>query len=263
MTDILNFSPDHFKVFILILIRVSVVLFLFPVFSSKVFPRIAKAGLALVISMAFFPNVSIDPSIFPDNIVEILILLVSELMIGMILGLTVRIFFASAQLAGQLISFQMGFAMINVIDPQTGVQVSILDQIAYWVVILIFLFLNGHHLMILSLMKSFQIIGIGMITIEKGLLIKMISLSTDMFILAIKIGSPGILALLFVSCAFGLCAKFAPQMNILIVAFPIKITIGLIFFSFTLSLLLISSRFFIKGFYPLLIATMVSLRGGP
>ncbi len=263
MTDILNFSIDDFKVFILILIRVSVVLFLFPVFSSKVFPIIAKAGLALVISMAFFPNIIIDPSVFPDNIVEILILLISEFMIGMILGLTVRIFFASAQLAGQLISFQMGFAMINVIDPQTGVQVSILDQIAYWIVILIFLFLDGHHFMIMSLMKSFQIIEIGMITLKKGLLIKMISLSTDMFMLAIKIGSPGIIALLFVSTAFGLCAKFAPQMHILIVAFPVKIAVGLIFFGFTLSLLLISTRFFIKSFHPLLTTILVSLGGGP
>lgn len=263
LTDILNFPPDQFKIFLLVLIRVSVVMFLFPVFDSRVFPTLAKVGLALVVSMAFFPNVAIDPGVFPDTIVETFVLIVSEMIVGMILGLTVRLFFAAIQLACQLVSFQMGFSMINVIDPQTGGQVSILDQIGYWIVLLLFLFLNGHHFFITALMKSFQIIGIGSIAMNKGMLIKIISLSSDMFALAIKIGAPGILALLFVSSAFGLCAKFAPQMNILIAAFPVKILVGFIFFGLMLTLFLISTRVFIQGFYPLIVAIMVYLGGGP
>ena len=152
--EILGYSQEHFKVFILILIRVSVVLFLFPIFGSRVFPPLAKAGLALIVTMTLLPIVNLNNFNFPENTISILLLIISELMIGLILGLFARLFFSAAQLAGHIISFQMGFGMINVLDPQTGAQVSILDQIAYWVVIIVFLLLNGHHILISSMADS-------------------------------------------------------------------------------------------------------------
>jgi len=260
--EILGYSQEHLKIFILILLRISMVLFLFPVFGSRVFPTLAKAGLALVITMTLLPIVNPDHFSFPEDTISIAILIISEFIIGLIIGLIARLFFSAAQLAGHVIAFQMGFGMINVLDPQTGAQVSILDQIAYWVVLLVFLILNGHHILISSLADSFRIVEPGMITLKKELLLQILSSSSEMFVLAIKIGAPGIVSLLFVSTAFGLCAKFAPQMNILIAAFPVKIIVGLLFFCTTLHLIALSVRSYIHNFRPVLSSLLVQMGGG-
>ncbi|MCF8067777.1 MAG: flagellar biosynthetic protein FliR [Desulfobacterales bacterium] len=260
--DILNFSPDQFKIFLLVLTRVSIVLFLFPVFSTTVFPNTAKAAFCLVIAFLLFPVVSVSPHLFPENMVQFMILMVSELILGMILGLTVHLFFGAAQLAGAMIGFQMGFRMINVVDPQTGMQVSILEQVAYWVALLVFLLLNGHHAMISALADSFHIINIGFISFSDNLVTKMLLLPADMFTLSIKIGAPAIAALIFTSAAFGITAKFLPQMNILIVGFPVKIAVGLLFFGLSLQALMILTRQFVSNFSPLLHSLMVWMSGG-
>ena len=260
--EILNYSQEHFKVFVLILIRISVVLFLFPVFGSRVFPTLVKAGLALIIAATLLPVVTAENFSFPENTIHIAILIVSEFMIGLIIGLIARLFFSATQIAGHVIAFQMGFGMINVLDPQTGAQVSILDQIAYWMVLLIFLILNGHHILITCLADSFRIVEPGMIHLNKELLLQILGSSSDMFILAIKVGAPGIVSLLFVSTAFGLCAKFAPQMNILIAAFPVKIIVGLFFFCTTLHLIALSVRSYIHDFKPALSTLLAQMGGG-
>jgi len=126
-------KPDEFKVFLLILVRVSVVLFLFPFFSSSTFPTLAKAGLALILSFLLYPVVAVTPDLFPETSVHLVILMFSEVLIGLALGLSLNIFFAGVKLAGQIIGFQMGFTMINVVDPQSGENISIMEQIAYWV----------------------------------------------------------------------------------------------------------------------------------
>ena len=252
MPALLSFDPEQFKIFFLILVRVSVVLFLFPIFGGNMLPSAVKALFSLVLSVVFFPVVRIDPGLFPAHPVQFLILAASELIIGMSLGLTVRLFFAGVQLAGQMVGFQMGFAIINVMDPQTGTQVSIIDQIGYWVALLVFLALNGHHTFISALAESFQLIEVGVISLKGGFLLHMVIMASDLFVTAVKIGAPAIAALLFTSAAFGISAKFAPQMNILIAAFPVKIVVGLIFFGVSLRIIAAMTQTFLNSFDVLL-----------
>ena len=190
--EILNFSPDQFKTLILILMRISVVLYLFPIFGSNVFPPMTKAGLSLVMALVLFPVVRTDPALFPDSVLGFGIVMASELIVGMVLGMSLRFFLAAVELAGQMVGFQMGFAIINVLDPQSGSQVSIMAQLANLVIVLVFLLLNGHHAVIAALVESFNIIHIGKISFTGGLFEQIFSLSREMFVLGIKIGAPAI-----------------------------------------------------------------------
>ena len=260
--ELLNFSQDQFKIFILILVRVSVVLFFFPMFSSRMIPSLVKIGLALVLSLVFIPLVQIDPNRFPETPMDGVILGVSELIMGLILGLSVNLFFAAIQLAGKMVGFQMGFAIVNVLDPQSGMQVSIIDQIGYWVALLTFLGLNGHHVFISALGESFELVKIGSLALQPGIFRGVLSMAADIFSLAVKIGAPAFAALLFTSAAFGISAKFAPQMNILIAAFPVKIVVGLVFFSLSLQIIANISRSFINGFPRILMSLLVWMGGG-
>ena len=235
--EIINIQPDQVKAFLLVLIRVSVVIFLFPVFASPMFPVRVKAALALILALLLYTIVPVNPVSLPADAVGVMVLMVSELLIGLTLGFSVRLLFSAAQLGGQLISFQMGFAIINVFDPQTGSQSSIIDQIAFWVIFLVFLLLNGHHAFIASLVESFESLPLGAVRLKGPLIQALIGMLADMFVLGLKISSPALAALLFASAGFGICAKFAPQMNILIAAFPLKIIVGLLFFGLSLQII--------------------------
>lgn len=259
--EFFDFSTDQFKVFLLILVRISVVLYLFPVFSSTMIPGVVKAGLSLVMALALFPAISLNPALFPRNVPELLILGLSELFIGLVLSLTIRLFLSAVELAGGLIGVQMGFSIINVLDPQTGSQVDIIGQIGSLVVLTIFLALNGHHALIAGLVESFRIVEIGIISLHKGLLLLVFSQVADMFVIGVKMGAPAIIALLFTNAGFGIIAKFVPQMNILMAAFPVQIVVGLTFLGLLLPILVIMTRTYLAQLSQL-ITSLLKLMGG-
>jgi len=239
-----------------------VILFLFPIYGSEVVPVMVKAGLSLVITLCLFSIVHADPSVFPEKVFSAPVLVVTELFIGLCLSLGVRLFFAATQVAGVLIGFQMGFSMINVVDPQSGSQVSIMDQVAYWVVLVVFLILNGHHLIINALVESFRIMPVGGgIFLEKGLFDMMGEFGGAVFSISVKMGAPVIASLFFTSVAFGIISKFAPQINVMIVAFPVKIIIGLFLFGFMLEIASYFTAGYVRDFYGILIHTLNFLSG--
>ncbi len=261
--EILNvIDPIEFRTFMLVLMRVSIILFMFPFFSSRVFPNQLKLALALVVSLLFYSVVEVDLNRFPLSVGATGLLIIAEALIGLTMGLCLRMFFGSVQLAGQVIGFQMGFAMINVVDPQTGANVSIMDQLGYWVCVIVFLMFNGHHIMFLAMIDSFKLVPIGFFMMQEAMMIKIIDLGAQIFFLAVKIGAPVIASLAFVSVGFGLMAKFSPQMNVMIVAFPLKIVAGLLLFGLTLQIIVIMTREFVTGFKELLMYLLYFAGGG-
>ncbi len=258
--DLLPISYQEFKSFFLILIRVGVFLFMFPFFSARIIPKLPKAGLALIITIILFPVIDNKMVEFPDTLLGMAQLIIAELIIAMILGLLVQFFFEAVRMMGQMVGFQTGFAITNVLDPQSGVQVSILSNLAYLVTIVLFLLFNGHHIILSALKESFEIINVGSLSLNKQMVQKIIQMSGDMFVIAIKIGAPAIAVLLFTTAAFGIVVKFMPQMNIMIVAFPVKIVIGLLFFGICLSLLLRYVEGFLGGLGVLLMNTMALIK---
>ena len=261
--EILNIiDPVQFRTYLLVLLRVSIFLFMFPVFSSAVFPPTLKMGLAMVISLVFYSVVPVDLTRFPLDVISTGLLILAEVLVGLILGMCLRIFFGSVQLAGQVIGFQMGFAMINVVDPQTGANVSIMDQLGYWVCVVVFLILNGHHIILSAMINSFELVPLGGFVMQKILLVKLLDLAGGLFLVAIKIGAPVIAALFFVSVGFGLVSKFAPQMNVMIVAFPLKIVVGLFLFGLTLEIIVIVTKEYVDGFKKLLMYLLFYAGGG-
>lgn len=259
--DILNFSAAEYKIFILILIRVSVILFLFPVFGSPVVPALTKTGLAMVFTMILYPVLIVDPDLFPVKTVDFAILVVAELIIGMALSYSIQVFFGTVQFAGQIIGFQMGFSMINVVDPQSGVSISVMSQIGYLVALVLFILLNGHHIILSAVVDSFRVINIGDIYLKAGLISQLKIMVTGLFVLGIKIAAPAMATLLFTSAAFGICAKFVPQMPVLIVAFPVKIAVGLLMFGSTLQIVGIVLKSYLGTFKAVLSSTLVWLGG--
>ncbi|MEE8299685.1 MAG: flagellar biosynthetic protein FliR [Desulfatiglandales bacterium] len=258
--DLLPVPYQEFKSFFLIFIRVSVILFMFPFFNARIIPVLCKIGLILIITVVLFPVIDNKMVVSPDTLWGMVQLIIAEVLIGMILGLLVRMFFEGIKIMGQLVGFQTGFAIVNILDPQSGSQVSILGNLAYLVAITLFLILNGHHILLSAMRESFAIINPGSLGLNQRIFQEIMQVSGDMFVIALKIGAPAIAALLFVSVAFGLITKLIPQMNVMIVLFPIKITIGLFFFGISLHGLARFMERYIEGLGALLINTMSWLK---
>ncbi len=259
--ELLPITYKEAQVFFFIMIRISVILFMFPFFNARVIPVLSKAGLALMISIILFSVVNHKMITFPDSLLGVVQFILTELIIGMILGLMVQLFFEGVKMIGHVVGFQTGFAITNIIDPQNGVQVSIFANFAYLVAMTIFLVLNGHHLALNAMRESFELINVGSLNLNKQIFEKILFLSGDMFVIALKIGAPAIAALLFTKVAFALVTKLIPQMNIMIVAFPVQIVIGLIFFGITLNIILRFVEGYLGGMEALLLNTMTGLGG--
>ena len=247
--------------FLLILLRVGVFLFLFPFFSSRLIPRTCKAGLCLLLAVLFFPVVDLGDARLPSSGVGVFLLLLSELAVGMILGLMVQVFFEAVRMMGQLVGFQTGFAITNILDPQSGIQVSILSNMAYLVALVLFLSLDGHHFFIHALKQSYEILPVGAFSLKGEALAEWMGKFGEMFVLAVKMGAPAIVGLLFLKAALGMVTKAIPQMNVMIVAFPLQIVVGLFFFGVSLRVLLMLTEKYLMNLAPLLMNSMARMKG--
>ncbi|MEC9381189.1 MAG: flagellar biosynthetic protein FliR, partial [Candidatus Latescibacterota bacterium] len=148
-------------------------------------------------------------------------------LMGVVMGFVVLLLFVAIQFAGQLAGLQMGFGIVNVIDPQSSNQLSIMGQFLNILAILLLLSLNGHHTILTGLVTSFETIPLGGVVLKAGLMQKMIAITAEVFIIGVKIAAPIMTALFLVTAAMGVLARTVPQMNVFMVGFPVQISVGL------------------------------------
>ncbi len=240
----LHWTLAEFQALILILVRVAGVIFLMPVIGTKTVPNMVKVAMSLVVSLILVPVVHVDPSSLPDAVFPMAGLLVNELFLGLTLGLVLKLVFTGLQLAGQMIGFQMGFGVANIMDPEMGEESPVLAELGYLIALLMFLAINGHHLFFQTLMYSFGVLRPGEITLSQGVYQKMLGCSGGMFVTAVKLMAPTMAILLLSQVALGILAKAVPQMNLLILSFPLTICLGLFFFGLSLQMM---TPFFVKA----------------
>lgn len=230
--DIFHFEPNALLSFYLTLFRVSVVLFLLPFFGGRSIPTPVKAALVLVLTLAIWPKLSFPGTLMPANPWEIIIMFLGELLLGMIMGMMIQFLFAAIQTGGQLIGFQMGFAMVNVVDPLTGTSEAVTAHFLYMISMLTFLALNGPLHLLGSMADSFTLVPPGSLLITPEAANQVFDLSKQMFVLAIRIAAPVMAALFMIDLALALIGRAAPQMHVLVLGFPIKISVGFFFLGF-------------------------------
>ena len=205
-----------------------------PVFDSKSIPLFFKIALAFTTSMALFPILELEPLALITNFFAMGVSVAGEILLGLVIGFSVKLIFAGIQLAGQLAGYQMGMALANVMDPSSSQQVPLLAQFNNLFALLIFITINAHYWFIRALAHSFQLVPPLNVNFSGSLMEHLIKMSGNMFVIGIQIGAPVIASLLITSVAFGLIARTVPQMNVFIVAMPLKIAVGLLFLGFSL-----------------------------
>ena len=205
-----------------------------PVFDSKSVPLFFKIALAFTTSMVLFPLLDLESLPVLNNLFALGVSAAGEILLGLVIGFSVKLIFAGIQLAGQLAGYQMGMALANVMDPSASQQVPLLAQFNNLFALLIFITINAHYWFVRALAHSFKLVPPLDVHFSGSLMEHLINMSGNMFVIGIQIGAPVIAALLITSVAFGLIARTVPQMNVFIVAMPLKIGVGLLFLGFSL-----------------------------
>jgi flagellar biosynthetic protein FliR len=224
--------------FVLVLLRTGACVAMFPVFGGDTVPFQVKAALSLVLAAVLFPVVRgfLAPQLLPASVMGLGVAAAGELMVGFALGFAVQMLMAGAELAGHMIGYQMGFGIVSVIDPQSQQESSLMAELMNLLTLLVFLCVNGHHIFLRAMAASFEIVPPGALALKGALCQLMMKQGGQIFLLAIKMGAPVIAALLFVTLGFALLSRAVPQLNVLVLSFPVSIVVGLIFFGLSLEL---------------------------
>ncbi len=218
--------------FLLVMFRIAGMLVSAPLFSMRSIPPQAKIGLAFTIALILFPLHSAN-LVVPKDLIQFSVMAIQETMIGLLLGFVASLVFTAVQMAGEYISVQMGLSIASVLDPVTQTQTPVLGQFFFYLAAMLFLSLNVHHGLIMGVDRSFDWIPLGH-AIGEGKLTagimaeRMIKLTSDMFVMSLMIGVPVMGVLLLTEVSLGLVAKVMPQMNVFMVALPLKVALGLL-----------------------------------
>ncbi|MCK4573474.1 MAG: flagellar biosynthetic protein FliR [candidate division Zixibacteria bacterium] len=228
MFDFINFGADKLQILLLILVRTSGVVAIAPVFSDTGIPKLIRVALVLLLSMVLVPVLGDTVNIpVAESVWQLTGYVLNELLVGVIIGLMFKFIFIAVLTAGSLIGYQIGFMMANLFDKSLNTQVSLIGRFWHIIAILLFLAINGHHLIINAFAESYLVIPPGAVGLYGSAGELIIKYSAYIFVIALKVAAPVMVSLFLIDVSLGTIAKTMPTMNVFFVGFPIKIGAGL------------------------------------
>lgn len=233
-------------------IRIAAFIGVAPIFGTRNVPARAKIVIAFSFAVMVVPILPKFHYTDPLSVGGILIT-IQQVIIGLLLGFVVTLLFTALIIGGQTVAQLMGLGFASMMDPQNGVSVPVVGQFYTILATIIFLLLDGHLILIDTLVKSFISMPIGDFSLMPDTLWQVVLWSKWMFVAALVIALPAITALLLVNVAFGVMTRAAPQLNIFAVGFPITILLGFVAMFATLP-------YFVPKFQEMLNQTLSFLR---
>jgi len=219
----------------LVFFRVGGILFALPFFGDQSTPIRVRLLLSVAISFLIYPT--LDPQWsrgFPNSLMGFTVLILKELMIGLVIGYVARIAQEALTAAATIVGFQMGFGMANMVMPNSDYMMDSFTAFHRSLILLFFLALNLHHIYLSAIVDTFRVIPSGEAVFRSEIGVLLIRYTADLFVIAIKLAAPVLIALLFTMAALGLIARTVPQIQVFILSFPISFYIGILVYIATI-----------------------------
>ena len=225
-----RFSEEQVAGFILVLARISPLFILAPLFSSKLLPVRARGIVAVGLTLGIAPialNAGEGQQI-PMEIWALGALILKEMLVGFGFAFALAALFAAIQVAGSILDTLIGFSFGAIVDPVTGTNGGVLNQLYALIGVMIFVVINGDAWVIQGLARSYEAIPLADAP-QLGSLVEGVEVAfSGIFGAAIEVCAPVMLAVLLTDVAFGLVSRVVPQLNVFAVGFPAKVTVGLV-----------------------------------
>lgn len=247
---------NQFVQFLLVFARVTGTLTSAPVFGSKVIPVYVRVGLSVLLSLILMPLSIWAAGRQPSSLLLLAWWVLLELTYGLVAGYVAALFMQSVQMAGQLIDMQIGFGMINVFDPQYGQQVPLVGNFNFLIALVVFLALQGHHVIIMALAENFRSVPLGVQVHLDAAAFFMVDAVANMFVMALRVALPVMGTVLMTDVALGILARVMPQMNVFVVGITGKLVVGMfmlyLILPFYVSFLEVGFEGIYRSFYQML-----------
>jgi len=214
-----HISAEKFVLFTLVLARVSGLVITAPIYGTPDVPARVRALLAVALAVLITPTQWDAPVQDPGTTLNYLVLIGSELLIGLSLGLGIAILFSGIQLAGQMIGRIGGLILADVVDPSSGASIPMLSQVMLLVTMAVFVTIGGHRVVMAGLLDTFQTIPPGSGAVPTSIADTFVLLLAQSFSLAVRAAAPVVTSLLLSTLVMGLISRTLPQLNILAVGF--------------------------------------------
>ena len=220
--------------FLLMLFRVSGLIFPSPLFGRVNLPAPAKISLCLALTALFFIYRPFYLPIAYNSLLSFVFLCLCELLLGVSLAFVTNLFFTLAFTAGHMIDMQIGFGIVNVYDIQNNTQIPMIGNLLNLMLLLVFFGVNGHHRLISIIDATLVPLPLGHLTFNPQIGLVALEVFALSFTLGIMIALPVIASGLVLEICFGVIVRTVPQINMFVVGIPLKLLVGFVILLFAL-----------------------------
>ncbi len=225
---------NGFDMFLLVFVRMTGLFVVAPIFGRRNIPTYLKIGFSFFIALILVNTTAVQAAQYDDNILSYALLVAKEFIVGLSIGFVAYLVFTAIYIAGEIIDMQIGFGIVNVMDPISNIQVPVTSNVYFIISMLLFLSINGHHMLIRILYDSFGTLPIGSAVFNGDLVTGLMDLFGSVFATGIKISGPILATILITDIALGTISKMVPQINIFVIGMPLKIGVGIIILVITI-----------------------------
>jgi flagellar biosynthetic protein FliR len=214
-------------IFLVVLARVSGLVTFAPFWSNKSAPARVRVVLAFVLSLVSLPVVASSIKTPPADPIGLGVVILGELAIGFVLGFGGRLVFSALDIAAQILTIQIGLSLASTIDPSTKAQTTAVGTLAQMFGLMVLMGADGHHWALAATVSSFQTLSPGEISFSGDLLQIPLRLSADALSVGVALAAPAIIILLAVEFLIAIAGRAAPQLQVMVLSFPLKIIAGI------------------------------------
>ncbi len=220
---------------LMVFLRASGLLAVFPVFSSRSVPVVMRVALGALLAFLVSP---ILPETAPlDSIWTLAGAMAAELLIGLLLGFVSRFLFFALEIAAGIISSEMGLALPAQMSPLSDAQTTAPAAILSYLAAVLWLSLDLHHWLLVGFQRSYKFLGPSAAHLSPNLLQDITSRTGQIFVSALQMSAPMIAVSFIITLVFAVLARAVPQMNVFSENFAFRILAGLLVLGVTFQLL--------------------------
>ncbi len=232
-----TFSLIDFEILLLILVRISCLVYVAPFFNTKNVPAIAKIGLSVFVSILIFGSVDTS-TVEYTGVLGYAVIVLKEGITGLLIGLAASVCNSIILFAGNIIDMDIGLSMATEFDPINNTQVTLTGNLYNYFILMLLVVTDMHHYILRAFIDAFTVIPVnGQVFDWDHLMKSMTTYMGDMFVIAFRIILPVFACIMILNCILGIMAKVSPQMNMFAVGMQMKIMVGFVVLFLTVTLL--------------------------